>query len=503
VSRVARRLAQAALLCFLAAPLAAQGYRIRLDSRIQGVSWRGVTSGTIPRSEAVPQPNGGFLTPAGHAALCGDAFCTWFAPGPTLRGVPWVTQADLVLWGMGLTGLSLRANARWATDLSDEATWPGTEPELQLVEGYLEYARGSLQARAGRQFLTGRLGAYGLDGARAAWRAAELGLDVAGYLGWGLARGSVLPVTDPALNPLNDFQPRNRQVAAGLDGGISLGWLEARAEYRREVDPSVDYFVSERAATSLALRPHRRLTVTAGGEYDLAFGQVGSADATVTWVGSRYSLNAGARRYRPFFDLWTIWGAFSPVPYHAVHGSGDLRPIASLTLRARAERYWFADAEVELPAAAAPLEDRGWRFEWSATWGPTPAWTVDGGYQAEFGPGASARGFHGRVTWLPLAALSLSAHAARLTRPLELRYNDSELTAYGLDAEYRPDARWRFGVQASRWKESRDRPDAGALDWSQFRLTGRISLLFGSSADRIRPTLPPAIRANPSPEDER
>jgi len=476
---------------FLAATLVpAQGYRVRLDTRIQGVSWRGLDTGTIPRAEAIEQPGGGFLTPDGHAALCGETVCTFFAVGPVLRGVPWVTQADISVWGTGVHGLSLRANARWATDLGNKATWPGTEPELQLVEGYLEYARSGLTARAGRQFLTGRLGAYGLDGARAAVRDAKRGVELTGYLGWGLARGSVLPVTDPALNPLNDFQPRDRQIVAGLEAAITSGRLDARVEYRREVDPSVDYFVSERASASMALRPFRRLTMAAGGEYDLAFGAVGSADATVAWMGRGYTLSGGVRRYRPFFDLWTIWGAFSPVPYHAMHTAASVTPLASLTMRARGEWYKFEDAEVFTPGVS--VEDRGWRFESGVTWTPTAQWVLDGSYQAEFGPGASSRGFTGRLTWLPNAQFTMTAHGARLQRPLELRFNDAELTSLGLEAEYRPHARWRVGVEAIRYEETRDRPDATAIDWGQFRLAGRISLLFGTNADRVR--LPPAVR---------
>lgn len=489
---IARRgLTGSILLLFLAATFApAQGYRVRLDTRVQGVSWRGLSTGTIPRSDVIQQPNGGFLTPDGHAAFCGETQCTFFAPGPVLRGVPWVTQADISVWGLGVQGLSVRANARWATDLGAGAMWPGTEPELQLIEGYLEYARSGLTARAGRQFLTGRLGAYGLDGARAALREAKRGIELVGYLGWGLARGSVLPVTDPALNPLNDFQPRNRQIVAGIETAITSGPLDARAEYRREVDPSVDYFVSERASVSLALRPLRRLTVTAGGEYDLAFGSVGNADATVTWVGRGYTLSGGARRYRPFFDLWTIWGAFSPVPYHAIHASGSVTALGSLTIRARGERYRFEDAEVFTPGVS--VENRGWRFESGATWTPSARWVVDGGYQAEFGPGASSRGFTGRLTWLPTPEVSLTAHGARLQRPLELRFNDAELTTIGVDAEYRPSPRWQLGVRAVRYHETRDRPDASAFDWDQFRVAGRISLLFGTNADRVR--LPPAVR---------
>lgn len=490
---IARRgvLGSSALLFLVASFAPAQGYRVRLDTRIQGVSWRGLSTGIISRSDAIQQPNGGFLTPDGHAALCGETQCTFFAAGPVLRGVPWVTQADISVWGIGLQGLSLRANARWATDLGDTATWPGSEPALQLIEGYLEYARSGLTARAGRQFLTGRLGAYGLDGARASLRDAKRGVELVGYLGWGLARGAVLPVTDPALNPLDDFQPRDRQIVAGIEAALTTGGLDLRAEYRREVDPSVDYFVSERAAASLALHPLRRLTVAAGGEYDLAFGTVGSADASITWIGRGYTLSGGARRYRPFFDLWTIWGAFSPVPHNTVHASASVTPLASLTIRARGELYRFEDAEVFTPGVS--VEDRGWRFESGVTWTPAAQWVLDGSYQAEFGPGASSRGFTGRLTWLPTSKLSLTAHGARLQRPLELRFNDAELTTLGVDAEYQPHPRWRVGVQAVRYDESRDRPDATAIDWDQFRVAGRISLLFGTNADRVR--LPPATRS--------
>jgi hypothetical protein len=121
---------------------------------------------------------------------------------------------------------------------------------------------------------------------------------------------------------------------------------------------------------------------------------------------------------------------------------------------------------------------------------------LDGSYQGEFGPGASSRGFTGRLTWQPTPQWSMTAHGARLQRPLELRFNDAELTTVGVDAEYRPDARWKVGVQAIRYDETRGRPDASAIDWNQFRVAGRISLLFGTNADRRR--LPPATRSTGS-----
>lgn len=483
------------LLVLGGSPAGAQQYRVRVDSRMQGVSWRGVAADSIPRAQAVLQPGGGFLTPDGHAATCQQSFCYFFRAGDVRRGLPWVSQVDLAGWGFGVQGLSLRANARVATDLGDGATWPGTQPEVQLVEGYLEYASRGVTTRAGRQFLSSRLGAYGLDGGLVTVRDADRGLELSSYIGWGLARGVALPVTDPALNPLQDFQPRDRQIVAGLDAGVTSRLVDARLEYRREVDPAVDYFVSERAAASLAIRPLAPVSITAGGEYDLAFGETGSADVTIGWIGRGYTLSTGWRRYRPFFDLWTIWGAFSPVPHHTMHAAASVTAVPGLTLRGRGERYQFEDAGANTPTVQ--VESEGWRVSSGATWTPTQAWVLDGGYHAEFGPGAASRGVDLRATWIASQAFWISAHGARMKRPLELRYSDSDLTVFGVDAEYRPTPRWRLGGEAASWREKRDRNDAGALDWNQVRVAARISFFFGSNADRL--PLPPAVRTREIP----
>jgi hypothetical protein len=41
----------------------------------------------------------------------------------------------------------------------------------------------------------------------------------------------------------------------------------------------------------------------------------------------RFSATIGARHYRPFFDLWTVWGVFSPVPYNGVSGSVSVERV--------------------------------------------------------------------------------------------------------------------------------------------------------------------------------
>ncbi len=205
-------------LLLLAAPAVgrAQEYLVRLDSRVQSVSYRGVQKDSILAGQVVTGPSGGPETPDGYAVSCtGLTYCYFFRAGPILHGGPFMTSADLTAWGFGVHGLSLHANARVGADLSSSDVWPGTDPAVQLVEGYGEYAADRFTARLGRQIERGRLGYYGYDGGRLAYRFPKQGLTAIGYVGLGLARGSALPVTSDALNPLDDFQPPSRQLLAG------------------------------------------------------------------------------------------------------------------------------------------------------------------------------------------------------------------------------------------------------------------------------------------------
>lgn len=480
-------------LCLAATSVAAaQGYRLRLDTRYQLVAFRGVDRDSIPADSAVVGSTGGFQTPDGFAVTCapGTGFCRYFRAGPRLASQPVVSSADLTVWGLGITGLSVRANARWGTDLGGDDLWPGTHPALQLLEGYAEYSTANLTGRLGRQQVTGRFGWTGFDGAALTGRLPRQGLELTAYGGWGLARSLDVPITSPSLNPLDQYQLPERHLTAGAALGWRSPWADLRAEYRREVDPSVDLFISERAALTAMLRPAEHLTITGGTEYDLAQGWWGTSDLFLRYTDARVSADAGVRRYRPFFELWTIWGAFSPVAYSAVDGSLAFLVIPPLRLRASGERYWFEDPGAE--TGLTSFEDRGWRASLSATAQLGRAFTLDGGYHAESGPGAGSRTWDGRLTWLPEPRLTLSVFGSTLFRPLELRFDDAQVDAVGVDAAFRASDRLQLALTGAQYFQERQRPDAGAFDWNQFRLHARVTWVFGSDADHLR--LPPAIR---------
>jgi hypothetical protein len=308
-----------------------------------------------------------------------------------------------------------------------------------------------------------------------------------------LSRGVALPVTSPALNPLDDFQPRRRQLVAGASASWRAAAADMRVDYLREVDPRSDYFVSERAAVQGVLRPVRGLTVAAGADYDLASGSWGSAAASLAYDSRSVHARLGARRYRPHFELWTVWGAFSPLAYRAADATIAVTVVPEVRVRASYERYEYERSDVSAPLFSA--EQDGWRWEAGGTVTPVPGWTVDGAYRMEFGPGAAAEGTAASVTYAVSRRLSLSALASSVSRPLEFRFNDALVRSYGIDAAVEPSRRVQVGLTVARYEEDHRRPDAGAFAWDQFRAAARVVFLLGSGADQS--SLPPAIRLLP------
>jgi hypothetical protein len=295
------------------------------------------------------------------------------------------------------------------------------------------------------------------------------------------------------LDPLDEFQPRRRQIVAGGAVAWSRREAEVRLDYQREVDRDSRNFVSERASLTFDLRPVPRWNLSAGADYDFANTWFGNADALLRYTAPWITLAAGARQYRPFFDLWTIWGAFSPVPYHAVNLAAWVRPLSQVELRGRWERFVFSPTETETPLV--DVDHDGWRAAAGITYRPSPAWTFDAGYREEYGPGASSNGFDGFITFAPSSALTLSAYGSTLDRPLEFRFDEGSVDVVGLDAEWSPAERVRMGVGAAQYREGRDRPDAAGFDWNQTRLTARLSLLLRSESDAV--PLPRALRTRP------
>jgi hypothetical protein len=469
-----------------------QQFRGRVDTRAQALWFRGLISDSIEAAAVVPSPNGGFETPDGYAVRCGaGSYCFYRRPGPTRHGVPLTTGASVVAWDLGINGLTFRATGRVNTDVSSGDAWPGTSPSAQLIEGFFEYERSAATvARIGRQQVASRLEPIGFDGGWVRYRWDRPSLEVTGYGGWGLGQAVAVSVLSPALNPLDEWRPRDRQLVAGAEAAMLYRALDVRTEYRREIDPESDYFVSERAALSFGARS-ADLRLTGGLDYNIAEGHFGSSDVTVTYLQRFGFISAAARRYRPYFSLWTLWGAFSPVPYNAMSVSTSVRVASWLSLNARGERYWYEGTEVSTAVVPA-LEDRGWRTRAGADAALNSRWSIDASYGLEHGPGASSRSADVSVSYMPNEAFDFDLYAGSLARPLELRYYDASSRWLGVRGQSLIGSRWRLWSDLALVSDNRDRPDAAAWALDQFRARSGVTYTFGSSADQGR--LPPARR---------
>ena len=492
-------------LVLMAAPLHAQGYNVRLDAWYQSVAYRGWTQDSIPASSAQQDANGSWYTPDGIAARCpaGAVYCTYYSAGPELRGQPFVSTLDAGLWGFGVEGLRAKVRARLGTDFSDPlgqgavdtslTVWPAVDPTIQLLEGYMEYGNRLVTARAGRMHIYSRLGWVGLDGGYAQLRPLGGKLKFGAWGGWGLARGTALPVTSPNLDPLGEYRPTVRPTVLGADAGWAIKGFEGKVTYQAEIDTDVEKLVGERGAIEMAVRPGAGFSILGSVEHNFGTGKAGGHDIHVRYQdpGGWVQLIVGERRYVPYFPLWSVWAVFSPQPYSTRWGSIELYPLRGLVLRTRGEAYSYTQggsvvgtqgeqSAATTGALSGGVEDRGWRWNAGATYSGVRGFTLDANYHAEYGPGASSHGWDARLLWAPQKLFSLTVHGGHLLRPLEYRWNDSKVWTMGFRGDLQLRDQLYLNAEVIRYDETRQRPDAAAFSWDQTRFNIGLTLVFSS-----------------------
>ncbi len=473
----------------------AQGFRGSFDLRGQSVATRGWLLDSIPRSEVVVGDGGGLYSATGYAVACSAPnWCYFYAAGPRVQYAPLVFTTDVTAWGLGTAGLSAHLNFRMNGNAGDEA-FAATTPAFQFWEGYLSYQHDWFAVLAGRQTITTRLGFAGFDGGRATLRYRKYGLEATGYAGLGLARSSSVGVNDPVTAPLGDFIPGERNLIGGVLVGFVGGPVEAQAQWQRQVDRSTDYLMSDFLSGSAVVRPVPRLAVAGWMEYDLAQGWVGSADAEVRFTAPRVSATAGYKRYMPRFDLWSIWPAFSPVPWNGVQASAIVSATRWLKLRGRIQWQEYENTGAETALGSAAPTGTLWAV--GATVTALPRWTFDAGWMYERNFGAVAAGGDASVGWNPFDAMVLRLYGAYSQRPLVYRFDDSYLTWAGLDVSLRTTQQVLVGASIVYVNENRKRPDAAAFDWNQARISAYVTYVF-SAGGADRTGLPDAVKRMPS-----
>lgn len=413
----------------------------------------------------------------GRPVACVGATCTYYRSASPEHAVVLTQDLSFTAWGLGTQGLSATVLLRGRADLGGGFEWPRSDDPFDPILAYAELARERWRVRLGRQRTLSGLGFSGFDGVDARVQALPW-LGVQGYGGRSLARGLEEPLHQ-ALDALEDFVPDQEAwlIGAALEAEAPAA-SAVGVRYQREIVTNRGALLSERASVDARTGLLRPVGLQAALDWDVAFGRVGKAHVTAQLPlrDGRLVLEATARRYLPYFELWTIWGFFSPVAYHEAEVQARWTPRPGATVWASGARRGYEDAEA--PIIQRPLTDEATRFVAGARVRLPGSVGVQGSYRLENGFGAYLGSGDMGVTWRPGDRLSLGARGSAFQQIMEFRVGEGVVLGVGAfaDAQVMNRVRLAGGVDVYR-QAFENRP--AAADWNQTRGWGSVEITFG------------------------
>jgi hypothetical protein len=471
------------------APAAAQQLRVTGTTTVRFIELRPVARDSV----AVEEVTGwGLLRQLddGRTVRCipEDPFCRYTRPGDRAAAIPLIQDLEASAWGFG-RGLRAYAHVRgrqaWG---SGAELWPQADDEVDLLAAYAEFERARYRLRAGRQWQVSGLGFYNFDGVNAgivpfsgAWAEA--------YVGRTLIRGLNEPRTGGALESIEALAPPANGLLAGLHARyrpsprLALG-LAYQVDFRTDGGG----LYAELAALDGTYRIGGG-AVEGSIEADVATSSLNEARLRVrsSPVG-RSVIHVEVRRYRPYFELWTIWGAFSPVGFDDVRSGVTWSHAGSrLVVRGEASYRSYGDTGITEPLDA--LRGEGWGASASASWSPAQAWHLDAAYRVEGGFGAARRDGHAGVARRLGDTGSFRLQALAFERLYEFRL--AEGTVYGLAGELslRISERAQLHAGGATYRHVGARAQH-ALDWNQRRASLRLHWTAGPEPSALPATQP-------------
>ncbi len=464
----------------LAGPLArvgAQSVRVTGMTTFQYLDLRQSVADSVPMADATGQ---GILrsAPDGSIVQCvtGDAVCRYLRAGPTVSTLPVLQDLTMSAWGLG-RGVRVYARLRSrAVVAGADSIWPQETDHLDVMAAYAELNRARFRARAGRQYMVSGLGYYNYDGGSALFRFGT-GLTVEGYGGRSLARGLNASVTSSAIAAVESFHPDKPAWLLGGRLAYRSGAGSVSALYQREIRTDRAGLYSERAALNGVYR-------TAWGQLDASVqADLASRIVNDATVRARYdltrqvSVGAYVRQYRPFFELWTIWGAFEPVGFRETGLSGSWRALGKLA-QVQTDISYLSYPDTHTDDVFGHYRNDGYRASATGTLGVARTWTLQGSYLADIGFGAAKTQSLVRVQHSLGSGMYVAANATAFQTSYELRVPRGTVWGVGGDAQIRLSARTRASASAA-WYRHTDRGNAPEPDWSQVRATLRVDWTLG------------------------
>ena len=457
----------------------AQSVRITGSTRSQFVNMRPFVADSVP---VLGIAGDGTLrtTEDGQVVRClaGDDFCRFNRSVDAISTIPMFQDLHISSWGYG-QGVRIYAHLRGRSVVAEQQTiWPRADDSFDALVAYVELDRTRMRLRGGRQWKVSGLGYYNYDGASALVRLWP-GISVEAYGGWSLTRGLNEPRTSDALSAIEALAPNERGLLIGAQArmrhsaGSALSVL-----YQREIRSDRAALFSERFALDGLIR-QERATLEASLEIDLASRKVNEARFTGRMrVNESIDASAFALRYRPFFELWTIWGAFDPVGFQEFGLSSSWRDRErprNVTVQVARREY----GETGVTDLFGPVRSTGWRVTAAGSMRPADAWTLQGQYGAEIGFGAAKS--QGRVSVRREfdEAVWIGVSGTAFQRIFEFRVAKGTVFGLGANGGLRLGARSRLSgsVDVYRHRAGVVSPE---VDWNQVRASLQFDWTIGS-----------------------
>jgi hypothetical protein len=196
----------------------------------------------------------------------------------------------------------------------------------------------------------------------------------------------------------------------------------------------------------------------------------------------RFAPFAEVRRYRPYFELWTIWGAFSPIGFDEARG-GATWSRADGALLVRGDATYRSYGSEGLEESLDQFRVSGWGLGGSVIWTPEPRWTANASGRIESGFGASGWDTQAGVRMQLGRNGSVALHATAFERLYEFRLSGGIVA--GLGSELSVPLRERTSLLAT-FSAFRHlgRGSSSGVDWNQRRASLRLQWTLGSEPGR-------------------
>lgn len=465
----------------LSGPLHAQSVRVTGHTTARYVSARALREDSVNVADVTGTGVLRYMTDGTPVRCLTDAGpCRYLKPGDVLHTVPLMQDLSVAAWGFG-QGVRLQAQLRLRPGaLGDDDLWPQADDRFEAMEAYLEVARSIGRVRIGRQWQASGIGSYSYDGASVQLRRASFLFD--GYVGWSLLRGLSEPVNGDGLAALEPFAPEERGVLFGSRvQWRNAGGSGASVAYQREIRSDRKGLYSERLSAGAF---HRRARGSIEAELDADVGTRVLNDLRVTARTrplATVGLHAFGRYYRPYFDLWTIWGAFTPVGFEEF-GAGatlDRNPV-SVTLDIARRSYGDTDAVLTF----APQRDDGWRVSGSAAARLRGEWSASARYAADVGFGAARNEVALGLRRAFAERAHLGIEGTVFDRASDYQLSDGVVVGAALDGALRLHARSRVSGHLMQYRHLG--ADERSADWSQLRALLQLEWTIGAEPGGAR-----------------